>query len=149
MKGNSLFRSLEYVKVMSLKKFESILQYLRFSSNADPDQQILDFVESLNKNFQSSLAPGFYVTLDESMIKSFHRNLKGKIKIIRKPRPIGNEIKNLSDAMSNIVLNLELYKGKEIMSEKDFVKQYGAATATTLQLTQSYYGTGKRVVADS
>ena len=35
------------------------------------------------------------------------------------------------------------------MSGKDFVKQYGAATARTLQLTQSYYGTGKRVVADS
>ena len=114
MRGNSLFRSLEYVKVMSLKKFESILQHLQFSSNADPDQQILDFVESLNKNFQSSLAPGFYVTLDESMIKSFHRNLKGKIKIIRKPRPIGNEIKNLSDAMSNIVLNLELYKARKL-----------------------------------
>ena len=27
---------------------------------------------------------------DKSMIKSFHRGLKGKIKIKRKPRPIGN-----------------------------------------------------------
>ena len=108
MKGNSLFPSLEYGKVMSLKRFECILQYLQFSNNADPDQQILDFVESANKNFQNLLGPGSYVTLDESMIKSFHRNLKGKIKIIRKPRPIGNEIKTLSNAMSNIVLNLEL-----------------------------------------
>ena len=83
------------------------------------------------------------------MIKSFHRNLKGKIKIIRKPRPIGNEIKNLSDVMSNIVLNLELYEGKGIISGKDFVKKYGATTATTLPLTQPYHGTGKWVVADS
>ena len=125
MKGNSLFHSLEYVKVMSLKKFENILQYLQFSSNADPDQQILDFVESLNKNFQSSLAPGFYVTLDENMIKSFHRNLKEKIKIIRKPRPIGNEIKNLSDVMSNIVLNLELYEGKGIIVERILSRSMG------------------------
>ena len=58
------------------------------------------------------------------MIKSFHQNLKGKIKIM-KPRPTGNEIKNLSDAVSNIVLNLELYEGKEIMSGKDFFKVWG------------------------
>ena len=77
------------------------------------------------------------------MIKTFHRNLKGKIKIIRKPRPIGNEIKNLSDVMSNIVLNLELYEGKGIISGKDFVKKYGATTAITLPLTQPYHGTGK------
>lgn len=34
-------------------------------------------------------------TLDESMIKSFYQKLKGKIKIINKPRPISNNIKNL------------------------------------------------------
>ena len=55
------------------------------------------------------------------MIKSFYQNMKGKIKIIRKLRPIDNKIKNLSDATSNIVLNMELYKGKTIMSGKDFV----------------------------
>ena len=43
MKGNSLFPSLEYGKVMSLKGFESILWYLQFSNKAYPDQQILDF----------------------------------------------------------------------------------------------------------
>ena len=36
--------------------------------------------------------------------------------------------------MSNIVINLELYKGKKIMSRKDFVKQYGATTATDTAL---------------
>ena len=49
------------------------------------------------------------------MIKSFHHNLKGKIKIIWKPRPIGNKIKNLSDAATNIVLSMELYEVKDIM----------------------------------
>ena len=83
------------------------------------------------------------------MIKSFHRNFKGKIKIIRKPRSIDNGIKNLSHVMANFVLNLELYEGEEIMGTKDFVKHYGATTATALQLTQPYYGTGKQLVADS
>ena len=83
------------------------------------------------------------------MIISYHRNLKGKIKIIHKPSPTGKEIKNLSDAASNIVLNMELYEGKDIMAAKDYVKLFGATTTTTLRLTQVYHGTGKKVIADS
>ena len=45
------------------------------------------------------ITPGSFITLDESMIKSFHHDLKGKIEIIRKPRPIGNEMKNISDGI--------------------------------------------------
>ena len=73
------------------------------------------------------------------MIKSFHHNLKGKIKIIWKPRPVGNEIKNLSDAATNIVLNMELYEGKDIMAHMEHVKPFGATTATVIQITQPYH----------
>ena len=83
------------------------------------------------------------------MIKSFHHYLKGKIKIIRKPRPIGNEIKNMSDALSHIVMNLELYEGKESMAYKTHVKEYGATAATTLRLMQPYHGSGRCLVAGS
>ena len=82
---------------------------MQLSFAKDDDKHILEFLEeAVNLQFCESLTPGFYLTLDELMIKSFHRNLKGKIKIIRKSRPIGDEIKNLSDAASDIVLNLEL-----------------------------------------
>ena len=83
------------------------------------------------------------------MIKSFHRNLRGKIKIIRKPRPVGNEAKNLTDAASQIVSNLELYEGKEPMSTRELVKPFGATTANTIRLTQPYHGSGRGVIADS
>ena len=87
--------------------------------------------------------------LDDSMIKLYHRNLKGKIEIIRKFRPIGNEIKNMLDAMSQIVINLELYEGKDIMSGKDHVREHSATTATTMCLTQPYHGSGRCIIADS
>ena len=48
------------------------------------------------------------------MIKLYHQNLKGKIKIKRKPQPIGNEIKDMADARSNIAVELEMYEGKEV-----------------------------------
>ena len=46
------------------------------------------------------------------------------------------------------MLNLELYDGKDIISGKGHVKEYGASTAITLHLTQPYHGTGRRVIAD-
>ena len=122
------------------------LQLLR---SDHPNQQLLDFPEATNTQFRKSVVSGSYLTLDESMIKAFHKDLKGKIKLIWKPRPIDNEIKNLCDAMSQIVLNLELCEVTDIMSGKDHVKEYGASTATTLCLTQPYHRTGRRVIADS
>ena len=106
--------------------------YLRLSNADDEDQQVLDFLTNINQNFQNCVIPGSYLTPDKSMLKSFHQNLKGKIKIIRKPHPVGNEIKNMADGASQIVLNLEFYEGKDVMSQKDYVKPYGATTATTL-----------------
>ena len=130
-----LFPSMKFGEVMSIKRFENILKYLQLSENENEKQQVLEFVAAVNDWFQKALAPGSYITLNESMIKSFHRNLCGKIKIIWKPRHVGNEVKNLVDAASQIVLNLELYEGKEPMSTKEFAKPFGATTATTIRLT--------------
>ena len=87
---------------------------MQLSNDSDPDQQITEFLHAVNTRFRNALHPGSYLTLGESIIKSNHRNLKGKIKIIRKPSPIRNEIKNMSDAMSQIVINLELYGAKTL-----------------------------------
>ena len=135
---NNLFPALDFGKVMTCRRFETILKYLQLSNSDNKNQQILDFVAAINETFQNAITPGTYLTLDESMIKSFHRNLKGQIKIIRKPHLVGNEIKNMADAVTKIVMNMELYEGKEYMKEKDHVKEYGATPATTIQLTAPY-----------
>ena len=146
---HTLFPSMKFGDVMSIKRFENILKYLQLSENENEEQQVLEFVAAVNDRFQKALTPESYIILDESMLKSSHRNLHGKINIIQKPRPVGNEVKNLADAASQIVLNLELYKGKEPMSTKEFVKPFGATTATTIRLTQPYHGSGHRVIAGS
>ena len=146
---NLLFPGMNYGKIVTRTRFEELAKYMQLSFDKDDGKQILAFLEVVNNQFQSSLAPVSHITLDESMIKSYHRNLKGKMRIIRKPRPTGSEIKNLSDPASNIVLNMELYEGKDIMAAKDYVRTFGSAIATTLRSTQPYHGTGKRVIADS
>ena len=71
------------------------------------------------------------------------------MKIIRKPRPNGNEFKKGADARSNIITHLELYERKYLMAEKDHVEEYGATTAIVLQLVKEYNGSGHVVIADS
>ena len=74
---------------------------------------MLKLLEAVKSQFQTCLTPCSYLTLDKFMIKSFHRNLKRKIKIIWEPRPIGKKIKNLSEAAINIALNMKLDDIKE------------------------------------
>ena len=148
-KDNGLFKGLDYGRYMKLYRFEQIIRCLQFSGNPDRNEQILDFINACNDTCQRTIIPGDYLCVDESMIKSFHRNLLGKMKIKRKPRPIGNELKTCCDCRSKIVINMELYEGVQRMREKEGVQELGATTATTLRLTEPWRGSGRVVVADS
>ena len=108
--GSDLFPAMNFPKIISCIRFDEIARFLQLSLDQDHNQQISKFLESVNSQFQTCLTPGSDVPLDKSLIKSFHHNLKGKIKIIQEPRPIGNKIKNLSDTATNIVLNMEFYE---------------------------------------
>ena len=101
--GTNFFPAMNYGKIMSRSRFEELVRHMQLSFGKDDDKEISEFLQVVNLHFRESLTPGSYSTLDESIIKSFHRNLEGKIKIIREPRPIGNEIKNLSDAASKLL----------------------------------------------
>ena len=76
---------MNFGEIISCKQFESITANLQLSSSESPDQQVLDFLDAVNTQFKQAVTPGSFITLDESMVKSFHHDLKGKIKIIGKP----------------------------------------------------------------
>ena len=75
--------------------------------------------------------------------------IQEKIKVIKKPQPVGNEFKNVCCSTTRIVLPMELYEGKELMKGKDFVGEYRATTATTHRLTENWKGSGRIFVGDS
>ena len=135
--GGTIFPDMDFNAILPMTRFEDILRYMSYSASKDPHTQIMDFLSAVNSHLKTTLIPGKYITLDESMIKAFHRDLKGKMKIKHKPRPIGNEIKDLADASSNIVIQMELYEGKEDMAEKEHVKKLGATCATSLKTNQA------------
>lgn len=66
---------------MVCKRFERIIAFLQCSGAIDADQQVLDFEAAVNDNFQNSVSPGSFLNRGKSMVKSFHHNLKDKIKM--------------------------------------------------------------------
>lgn len=148
-KPRGIFPALNFGSVMSRSRFNDIIAYLAYSDNEDENLQIIDFVDAVNRCFAQAFVPGDIMCLDESMVKSYHRNLQGKIKIKRKPRPIGNEIKDIADARSKLVYKLEIYEGKDRMSEKEHHRELGATTATVKRLVEGIRDTNRIVVGDS
>ena len=63
---------MDFGKVLTYRRFETILKYLQLSNSDDEDQQILDFLAVINETFQNAITPGTYLTLNESMIKFYH-----------------------------------------------------------------------------
>ena len=71
------------------------------------------------------------------------------IKIKRKPKGVGCEAKTIADALSEIMIRIELNEGKEQNARKRWHSTHGATTSTTLRLTQPWHGSGRIVVGDS
>ena len=69
--------------------------------------------------------------------------------ILRKPTPLGFEIRTLVCGLSGVLLMMELCEGKDIESLKRLVDDWGKHTAATLRLTEPWHNKGKVVVADS
>ena len=90
---NGFLKAPNYGRFMSRKRFEDILNYLL--AGEKKDDQIMQLINAVNCYLKQTLKAGTYLAVDESMVKSYHKGLKRKMKIIREPRPIGNEFKNV------------------------------------------------------
>ena len=99
-----------------------------------------DFIDAVKKNLKTSMQAGDVLCFDETMIKAFHKGINGKMKIVRKLRLIGNELKTVSNTNTHIVLHMRLHKVKVEMADKDHVKELGATAACSLRLTDYLKG---------
>ena len=134
------FPGLCFSKVMPIHRFEEFLNVWQLLGSGDMDQQVLDFIDAVNVNLKVAMKAGEVLCVDASMVKAFHRGLDGMMKIIHKPRPNGNKLKTVSDASIHIVLHMEFYEPKEVMADKEYVRENGATTACCLRITAHWKG---------
>ena len=84
--------------------------------------------------------PGDFLTIDESMI-GWSGMGGGELTFLpRKPCDLGIMMKTLVCTVSGIMLRAEIAEGKELMNQKEYVKQWGQTTATTLRVLTPYFG---------
>ena len=87
------------------------------------DQQVLNFINTVTVNLKGAMRAGEVLCTEELMVKAFHKDFNGMMKIISKLQPISNELKTMSDASTHIVLHINLHKPKEDMADKEYVKE--------------------------
>mmetsp|Transcript_44488 Transcript_44488/g.102007 ORF Transcript_44488/g.102007 Transcript_44488/m.102007 type:complete len:134 (-) Transcript_44488:65-466(-) len=109
---------------MSLNRFKKIRATLSFGPSdettlrADPWAFVRKLVDAFNSHRATAISPGWLLTVDESMIawrgqvglldpsKCPHRSW-----VPRKPEPLGVELKTMGDALSGIMLRMEICEG--------------------------------------
>lgn len=113
-----------------------------------------NILDGFNQRMSEQFTAGWLLGTDESM--GAWRGKVGKLDpkkcpklmyVQRKPEPLGTEFKNIGDALSGVILRQEITKGKaEEVKPKFWSKEVGATAATTMRLSEPWYGSN-RVVA--
>ena len=67
----------------------------------------------------------------------------------RKPTPLGIQLKTLVDAISGILLGVEIVEGKAVDSQKKWYAEYGHCAATTLRMCEPYAGQERTLIGDA
>lgn len=147
---------------MSFNRFKRIRSALAFGPSdeatlrADPWAFVRKLVDDFNTHRATAISPGWLLTVDESMIawrgqvglldpaKCPHRSW-----VPRKPEPLGVEMKTAGDALSGILLRMEICEGAAAMKFKPYAADWGATTACTLRLFEPWFGSGRVCAGDS
>ena len=143
------YQAQNYGRFMPWQRYRAIKSHLRYSKAQEPIDQIEDFIAAFNTQVKLSYQAGSVLTIDESMWMAYFRKLVGRKKMPRKPTSTGNEIKNIADAKSLIVMHIELQRDPTVMDKKEYVDKYQPTTACTLRLAKPWRGSWRKVVADA
>ena len=150
-----------FTKYMPYSRFKQLMKHLTFANVTSREGnggfwQIQPLIDSFNAIRARMVSPGYKLVGDESMSpwrgKDERFGVRGcphVTKIIRKPKGVGMEVKNLACCDSGILMALEIMAGKLEMQEREYVREYGGGTSLLLRLSANWHGTGRLIVADS
>ena len=150
-------------KFMTYSRYKTLLRYVHFAVTPPrPEDQhtvfwkVQPLIDTFNEARSDRFVASWKLCVDESMSpwrgKDHRHGDEGcphVTKIIRKPKGVGMEIKNLCDVDSGIMLRIEIVGPKEEMNDREYTRALGAGTALLLRLTKDFRGSGRIVVADS
>ena len=140
-------------------RFRNIAQCLSFTTSPpageDKWHEVRPLIDGFNTNRANVWVAGTCLTVDELMSRwrgadgAFDPNGAPHVtKIIRKPEPVGIEIRCLICSASGVMLQLLIMEGKASMKAK-LVEGLSAGCNSVYLLCQPWFNTGRMVAADS
>jgi hypothetical protein len=143
-KKNNLL-ALSYMKLYHFKQFHKVIPLIwevdESTAAQDPWFKFWVAVENFNTIRKHDIITSERRVLDESM--SVHRPCTAKLGglpnisyILRKPEPLGTEFKTSVCPQLNVMMHIEICKGKYSMGTKPLQKELGGTTACTVRLAQ-------------
>lgn len=148
---------------MTQNRFNKLRSIIRFGPTDDAAFEqnewchVEGLVDEFNEHMEATVIPGWLLAPDESM--SAWRGKQGKKDpkkipklqfVKRKPEPLGCELKDVACALSRMIVRMEIMKGKaDEVKPKFWSKEVGATAATTMRLTEPWFGSRRVVAGDS
>jgi hypothetical protein len=125
-----------------MKHYMGFLFSDKSKQNTDPWWRIHKLVDEFNKNRKENVWCSYLKVLDELMSAYQPQtlrtcNLPHLSSVLRKPEPLGSEFKCVADSVTNIMLHIELQKGKEAMKAEKYASSKKATCACVLRMGES------------
>lgn len=153
---NAILENTIMKKVMSGRKFFSILRYLhccplhgpdRTADDYDPAYKVAEMKDYMEDRYRALFIPGQQLSLDETLVRAFGR-IKFKVRIVTKAARYGIKIYVLTDAATAYVLKVIIYTGKSTY----FPEADGVTKMKTVQiverLVEPFVGTHRTIYVD-
>ena len=136
-----------YTNYMSQSRHKDIRYYMGFlfsdksKQERDPWWRIHNLVPAFNNNRKKNVWSSYLKVFDELMSAYEPQTTKtGNIphvsSIKRKPQPLGSEFKCCCDTVTNIMIHIELQKGKEAMLSEKYSSNNKATVACVLRMSE-------------
>jgi len=92
---------------------------------------------------QKLYIPSWVVVVDEVMLKWMDPFEPSRLFLHRKVDPVDKELTSMGDGRTGVSFSMEAVEDAEVMKTKSLYTKYGTTIATTLQLTQLLFGSGR------
>ena len=153
---NRLLENQVMKKVMSGRKFFSILRYLhccpvenqdRTAADYDPSYKVAEVRDYLEDRYRRLFVPGQQLSLDETLIRAFGR-IKFKVRIVTKAARYGIKIYVITDAATAFVLRVLIYTGKSTYYAEPEAQVEKKTVQVVNRLIEPFVGSHRTIYVD-
>lgn len=109
--------------------------------------QVRSFLDAYNDHLVTTMEPGKYMCVDESMNQWLGKGMPNLKKVPRKPHSVGQEYKTIADNVTAVIMRLD-FCGDPLL-RVPARREDRTIVATVKRLTRPWFFSGRTIVADS